>query len=234
MAVNFSNDYSDGIRGTDDNRVGPIRITASKLASAESVKRAAIISFALASLAGLILAYLSSYWIIAIGVAAIAAAWGYTGGKNPYGYKGLGEMSVFVFFGVVATMGTYYVQTLDITWNAFAASVPMGSLSCALLAINNLRDREQDQLVGKRTLAVRIGDRGSRVFFVSLIASAYIFAFLAGSAWTLLTLLTLPLSLPLARTVLKGASRTELIPLLGATGKLQLAFAIIFAASLAL
>lgn len=234
MAVNFSNDYSDGIRGTDDNRVGPIRITASKLASAESVKRAAIISFALASLAGLILAYLSSYWIIAIGVAAIAAAWGYTGGKNPYGYKGLGEMSVFVFFGVVATMGTYYVQTLDITWNAFAASVPMGSLSCALLAINNLRDREQDQLVGKRTLAVRIGDRGSRVFFVSLIASAYIFAFLAGSAWTLLTLLTLPLSLPLARTVLKGASRAELVPLLGATGKLQLAFAIIFAASLAL
>ncbi|MTA06355.1 MAG: 1,4-dihydroxy-2-naphthoate polyprenyltransferase [Actinobacteria bacterium] len=234
VAVNFSNDYSDGIRGTDDNRVGPIRITASKLASAESVKRAAIISFALASLAGLILAYLSSYWIIAIGVAAIAAAWGYTGGKNPYGYKGLGEMSVFVFFGVVATMGTYYVQTLDITWNAFAASVPMGSLSCALLAINNLRDREQDQLVGKRTLAVRIGDRGSRVFFVSLIASAYIFAFLAGSAWTLLTLLTLPLSLPLARTVLKGASRAELVPLLGATGKLQLAFAIIFAASLAL
>ncbi|CAB4530678.1 unannotated protein [freshwater metagenome] len=232
--MNFSNDYSDGIRGTDDNRVGPIRITASKLASAESVKRAAIISFALASLAGLILAYLSSYWIIAIGVAAIAAAWGYTGGKNPYGYKGLGEMSVFVFFGVVATMGTYYVQTLDITWNAFAASVPMGSLSCALLAINNLRDREQDQLVGKRTLAVRIGDRGSRVFFVSLIASAYIFAFLAGSAWTLLTLLTLPLSLPLARTVLKGASRAELVPLLGATGKLQLAFAIIFAASLAL
>lgn len=234
MAVNFSNDYSDGIRGTDDNRVGPIRITASQLASAESVKRAAIISFALASLAGLILAYLSSYWIIAIGVAAIAAAWGYTGGKNPYGYKGLGEMSVFVFFGVVATMGTYYVQTLDITWNAFAASVPMGSLSCALLAINNLRDREQDQLVGKRTLAVRIGDRGSRVFFVSLIASAYIFAFLTGSSWTLLTLLTLPLSLPLARTVLQGASRTELIPLLGATGKLQLAFAIIFAASLAL
>lgn len=234
MAVNFSNDYSDGIRGTDDNRVGPIRITASKLASAESVKRAAIISFALASLAGLILAYLSSYWIIAIGVAAIAAAWGYTGGKNPYGYKGLGEMSVFVFFGVVATMGTYYVQTLDITWNAFAASVPMGSLSCALLAINNLRDREQDQLVGKRTLAVRIGDRGSRVFFVSLIASAYIFGFLAGSAWTLLTLLTLPLSLPLARTVLKGASRAELVALLGATGKLQLAFAIIFAASLAL
>ena len=234
IAVNYSNDYSDGIRGTDDNRVGPIRITASKLAPAESVKRAAIISFALASVAGLILAYLSSYWVIAIGVASIAAAWGYTSGKNPYGYKGLGEISVFVFFGVVATMGTYYVQTLEISWHAFAASVPMGALSCSLLAINNLRDREQDELVGKRTLAVRLGDRGSRIFFLFLIAFAYVFALLSGSVWTLLTLLTLPLAFQLVRKVLKGASHTELIPLLGATGKLQLLFAIIFAVSLAL
>jgi len=234
VAVNYSNDYSDGIRGTDDNRVGPIRITASKLASAESVKRAAIISFALASITGLVLAYLSSYWIIAIGASAIAAAWGYTGGKNPYGYKGLGELSVFVFFGVVATMGTYYVQTLDITWQSFAASVPMGALSCSLLAINNLRDREQDKLVGKRTLAVRLGDRGYRFFFLFLILATYIFALLAGSSWTLLIALTLPLAIPLVRKVLKGASGADLIPLLGVTGKLQFVFAIIFAASLGL
>ncbi len=234
VAVNYSNDYSDGIRGTDDNRVGPVRITASKLAAAESVKRAATISFALASVAGLILAYLSSYWVIALGVASIAAAWGYTGGKNPYGYKGLGEMSVFIFFGVVATVGTYYVQTLEISWHAFTASVPMGALSCSLLAINNIRDRQEDELVGKRTLAVRLGDRGSRMFFVFLIAATYVFALLSGSAWTLLTFLTLPLALPLVRKVHKGASRTELIPLLGATGKLQLVFAIIFAVSLAL
>jgi 1,4-dihydroxy-2-naphthoate octaprenyltransferase len=146
----------------------------------------------------------------------------------------LGEISVFIFFGVVATMGTYYVQTLEISWHAFAASVPMGALSCSLLAINNLRDREQDELAGKRTLAVRLGDRGSRIFFLILIASAYAFAMLSGSAWTLLTLLTLPLAFQLVRKVLNGASRTELIPLLGATGKLQLLFAIIFAASLAL
>ena len=234
VAVNYSNDYSDGIRGTDDNRVGPIRLTASGLAKAESVKRAAILAFAAASIAGLVLAALSSWWIILIGVAAIAAAWGYTGGKNPYGYKGLGEMSVFIFFGVVATMGSYYVQTLEINWISFAAAVPMGSLSCALLAINNIRDRAQDELVGKRTLAVRLGDRKSRIFFVLLIASAYLFAALTGRVWVALTLLTLPLAISLSKSVLGGTSGSALIPLLGRTGKLQLLFAITFACSLAL
>jgi 1,4-dihydroxy-2-naphthoate octaprenyltransferase len=234
IAVNYSNDYSDGIRGTDDNRIGPVRLTASGLAPAESVKRAAILSFAAASIAGIALAALSSWWVILIGVAAIAAAWGYTGGKNPYGYKGLGEMSVFIFFGVVATMGSYYVQTLEINWVAFAASVPMGSLSCALLAINNIRDRQQDEIVGKRTLAVRLGDRGSRIFFVLLLASAYIFAALTGHIWVLLTLATLPMALLISKEVLQGAAGSQLIPLLGKTGKLQLFFAITFAIALAL
>jgi 1,4-dihydroxy-2-naphthoate octaprenyltransferase len=232
IAVNYSNDYSDGIRGTDDNRVGPVRLTASGLAPAESVKRAAILSFAAASIAGLALASLSSWWVILVGVAAIAAAWGYTGGKNPYGYKGLGEMSVFIFFGVVATMESYYVQTLEINWVSFAASVPMGSLSCALLAINNIRDRAQDLIVGKKTLAVRLGDRGARNLFVALILSAYIFAALTGRAWSILTLLTLPLAIPVCREVLLGASGQALIPLLGKTGKLQLAFALVFALAL--
>jgi 1,4-dihydroxy-2-naphthoate octaprenyltransferase len=143
-------------------------------------------------------------------------------------------MSVFIFFGVVATMGSYYVQTLEINWVAFAASVPMGSLSCALLAINNIRDRQQDEIVGKRTLAVRLGDRGSRVFFVLLLASAYIFAALTGHIWVLLTLITLPMALLISKEVLQGATGSQLIPLLGKTGKLQLFFAITFAGSLAL
>ena len=141
-------------------------------------------------------------------------------------------MSVFIFFGVIATMGSYYVQTLEINWVSFAASVPMGSLSCALLAVNNIRDRAQDEKVGKKTLAVRLGDRGARNLFVALILSGYIFAALTGHAWTILTLLTLPLALPVCKEVLLGASGQALIPLLAKTGKLQLAFALVFALSL--
>lgn len=234
VGVNFSNDYSDGVRGTDDSRVGPIRLTASGLAKPSAVKGAAFISFFLASLAGLALAALSSWWVIALGIASIAAAWRYTGGKNPYGYKGLGDISVFIFFGLIATMGTYYVQTLEITWKVFFASIPMGSLSCALLAINNLRDRVEDEKVGKKTLAVRIGDKGSRFYFIALILSAYLFAFLSGQVWAVLTLLTLPISLPLMRKVLGGTTGGALIPLLALTGKLQILFALTFAVALSL
>ena len=234
VGVNYSNDYSDGVRGTDDSRVGPIRLTATGLASPDAVKRAAFISFFLASLAGLALAALSSWWVIALGIASIAAAWGYTGGKHPYGYKGLGDISVFIFFGVIATMGTYYVQTLELTWKVFFASIPMGSLSCALLAINNLRDRVEDAKVGKKTLAVRFGDKGSRFYFVALILSAYLFAFLSGQLWAVLTLLTLPISLPLIRKVLGGSTGGELIPLLASTGKLQILFALTFAVALSI
>jgi 1,4-dihydroxy-2-naphthoate polyprenyltransferase len=234
VGVNYSNDYSDGVRGSDDSRVGPIRLTATGLASPDAVKRAAFISFFLASLAGLALAALSSWWIIFVGAAAIAAAWRYTGGKNPYGYKGLGDISVFIFFGVVATVGTYYVQTLEITAKVLFASIPMGSLSCALLAINNLRDRVEDEKVGKRTLAVRLGDRKSRLYFLALIISAYVFAALSAKIWSLATLATLPISLPLMRKVLRGASGGALIPLLGLTGKLQILFALTFAVALSL
>ena len=234
VGVNYANDYSDGVRGTDDSRVGPIRLTASGLAKPQTVKRAAFISFFLASLAGLALAALSSWWVIALGIASIAAAWGYTGGKNPYGYKGLGDISVFIFFGLIATMGTYYVQTLEITWKVFFASIPMGSLSCALLAINNLRDRIEDEKVGKKTLAVRFGDKGSRLYFVALILSAYLFALLSGQLWAGLTLVTLPISITLIRKVLGGATGGALIPLLAATGKLQILFALSFAVALSL
>lgn len=234
IGVNYSNDYSDGIRGTDDNRVGPIRLTASGLASPTAVKRAAFLSFGAASIAGLFLASLSSWWVILIGIASIAAAWGYTGGNNPYGYKGLGEISVFIFFGVVATVGTYYVQTLSFNWKIFSASIPMGALSCALLAINNIRDRAQDALVEKRTLAVRLGDQNSRHFLVLLLVSAYLFAGLTLKPGALLTLTTAPLAFMISRAVLGGASGRDLIPLLAKTGQLQLLFALTFALGLAL
>lgn len=234
VGVNYANDYSDGVRGTDADRVGPVRITAAGLATPSAVKRAAFISFGVAALAGLTLAFLSSFWILIVGVAAIAAAWGYTGGSNPYGYRGLGEISVFIFFGVVATVGTFYVQTSEVTSRAIAASVPMGALACAMLAINNLRDREKDEVVGKKTLAVRLGDRGARAFYVALIITPYFFAALTADIWSLLTLFTLPLALPLCKGVLQGATGRDLIPLLGKTGKYQLLFAFTFAIALAL
>lgn len=234
VGVNYANDYSDGIRGTDSDRVGPTRITAAGLAQPAEVKRAALLSFAVAAVAGLFLAFLSSFWILIVGVFAIAAAWGYTGGSNPYGYKGLGEISVFIFFGVVATVGTFYVQTIEVTARAICASIPMGALACAMLAINNLRDRAKDEVVGKKTLAVRLGDRGARAFYVSLIIAPYFFAALTADIWSLLTLLTVPLALSLCKGVLSGASGRDLIPLLGKTGKYQLLFAFTFAVALAL
>ena len=232
IAVNYSNDYSDGIRGTDDDRVGPIRLVASGLASAQSVKRAAQLSFLIACIAGLVLASLSAWWVILIGIASVLAAWGYTGGHTPYGYRGFGELSVFTFFGVVATVGTYYVQTLEITVAAFAASIPMGALSCALLAINNIRDIPGDQVVGKKTLAVKLGDKNARKFFVALLITAYIFPIFTGHTLALLTLATAPAAYAIAREVLAGAKGADLIPLLGRTGQLQLHFGLTFALAL--
>ena len=232
IGVNFANDYSDGVKGTDADRVGPIRIVASGLASAASVKAAAFISFAIASVAGTWLAILTSPLLIVVGVASIAAAWGYTGGKNPYGYRGLGELSVFLFFGVIATMGTYYAQTEEVTLLSFIISIPMGALSCAILAINNLRDRPKDELVGKLTIAVRIGDRNARRMYVVLLALAHLAALATLIPTTLITLLALPLSISISRQVLSGISGKELIPILGKTGKLQMVFAILFAIGL--
>lgn len=232
IGVNFANDYSDGVKGTDEDRVGPIRLVGSGLATAKSVKAAAFISFGIASIAGAWLAFLTSPLLILIGIISIAAAWGYTGGKNPYGYRGLGEVSVFLFFGVIATMGTYYVQTEQITLLSFIVSIPMGALSCAILAINNLRDRPKDELVGKLTIAVRIGDRKARVMYVALLALAHIAAIATLIPTALLTLLVLPMSFAVSRQVLSGISGKELIPILGKTGKLQMFFAILLAVGL--
>jgi 1,4-dihydroxy-2-naphthoate octaprenyltransferase len=234
VGVNYANDYSDGIRGTDDSRIGPIRLTASGLASAKSVKNAAFISFFVAAIAGLVLAIQSSWWLIAVGAFAIAAAWGYTGGANPYGYRGLGEISVFLFFGIVATVGTYFVQTEELNLPIFIIAVPMGSLSCAILVINNLRDRAQDELVGKRTMAVRLGDKGARILYISLLISAHLFALLTFTPFALLTLLALPISAPLAKSIWSGTSGEALIPYLAKTGQVQLVFAALFALGLVL
>ena len=232
IGVNFANDYSDGVKGTDEDRVGPIRLVGSGLATAKSVKAAAFISFGIASIAGTWLALLTSPLLIVIGVLSIAAAWGYTGGKNPYGYRGLGELSVFLFFGVIATMGTYYAQTEEITLLSFIVSIPMGALSCAILAINNLRDRPKDELVGKLTVAVRIGDRKARVMYVALLALAHIAAIATLIPATLLSLLALPITLSISRQVLSGISGKELIPVLGKTAKLQMIFSILLAVGL--
>jgi 1,4-dihydroxy-2-naphthoate octaprenyltransferase len=234
IGVNYANDYSDGVKGTDENRVGPTRLVASGLASAKAVKNAAFISFAIASVAGLWLSLLTSPLLILIGMLAIAAAWGYTGGKNPYGYSGLGEVSVFTFFGLVATMGTYYVQTESVTALSFIVAIPMGALSCAILAVNNIRDRAQDELVGKRTLAVRLGDRKARHLYVSLLVLAHVAALATLIPTAILTLLVAPMSFSISKLVLNGVSGKELIPALGRTGKLQLIFAILFAVALAI
>ncbi len=232
IGVNFANDYSDGVKGTDADRVGPIRLVASGMASARSVKAAALISFAIASVAGTWLALLTSPLLILVGIISIAAAWGYTGGKNPYGYKGLGELSVFLFFGVIATMGTYYAQTEELTLLSFIVSIPMGALSCAILSINNLRDRPKDELVGKLTVAVRIGDRNARRMYVALLILAHCAAIATFIPTALLTVLALPMSLSISRQVLSGISGKELTPVLGKTGKLQMVFAILFAIGL--
>jgi 1,4-dihydroxy-2-naphthoate octaprenyltransferase len=234
IGVNYANDYSDGIKGTDADRVGPTRITASGLAQPKAVKRAAMISFLIAAIAGLQLALTTSLWLIAIGALSIIAAWGYTGGKNPYGYKGLGEISVFFFFGVVATVGSFYVQAERITLQVIIASLPMGSLACALLAVNNLRDREKDALVNKRTLAVRLGDYKSRMFYSSLLISAHVIALCTLRPGAALTLLALPISFSLVKKIMSGISGAALIKVLAQTGKLQLLFASLFALGLAL
>lgn len=234
IGVNYANDYSDGIRGTDDSRIGPVRLTASGLASPKSVRAAALISFLFAALIGLTLAAATSWWIILVGALAINAAWGYTGGANPYGYKGLGEISVFLFFGIVATVGSYYVQTDELSLQIFIVAIPMGCLACAILAINNLRDRAQDQIVGKKTLAVRLGDSGARKLYIALLISAHFVALLTFQPPVLLTLLVTPLTWSLARGVARGVSNAELIPYLAKTGKLQLVFAILFALGLAI
>ena len=232
IGVNYANDYSDGIRGTDNDRIGPSRITAGGLAKPIQVKSAAFISFGVAAVAGLSLAISTSWWLIAVGVISIAAAWGYTGGKNPYGYMGLGELFVFIFFGLVATVGSFYVQTEEITGQSILAGVIVGSLACAILVINNIRDRAKDEVVGKLTLAVRLGDKRSRILYSVLVIAPYLLTSGFGTPWTLLTLLTLPMTISILKALWSGIQGVELIALLGKTGKLQMLFSL--ALSLAL
>ena len=236
IAVNYANDFSDGVRGTDTNRVGPTRLVASNLATAGSVKNASFISFFVAIIAGTLLAFNTSIWLIAVGLVSILAAWGYTGGKKPYGYLGFGEVAVFIFFGIVATVGSYYVQVEQISSSALLLSIPMGSLSCAILVINNLRDLNQDKLVSKRTLAVKLGDANTRIFYLLLLVLAQVSAAAAASInnYALLTLLWLPLTYSAANQVLKGASGKELITILGKTSRLQFLLALTLAISLSI
>jgi 1,4-dihydroxy-2-naphthoate octaprenyltransferase len=226
VGVNYANDYSDGVRGTDEVRVGPQRLVGSGLATPRSVKLAAFLCFGSAAVVGLALALMTSVWVIPVGLAAVLAGWFYTGGKNPYGYIGLGEVFVFVFFGLVATVGTTYVILEKIPPMAWLQGIATGCLACALLVINNLRDIPTDRLVGKRTLAVRLGDERTRILFISLILLGIGCGTVAAISqpWSLIVLLCLfPAVRPL-RSVRRGASGHELIAVLGSTGQLQIVF----------
>ncbi len=234
IAVNYANDYSDGIRGTDTDRVGPIRLVASGLASAKLVKRASYISFLFAVVAGSLLSLNISLWLLPVGGISILAAWGYTGGKQPYGYLGFGEFSVFIFFGLVATVGSYYVQSEQLNWQILLLSVPVGLLSCAILVINNLRDLPKDALVSKRTVAVRIGDINTRKFFAFLLITAQLAALSAIGIDQLvvLTLVCLPFTYQVVKQVLGGAKDAALITVLNNTARLQLLMSALIATAL--
>jgi len=236
VAVNYANDYSDGTRGTDADRVGPMRLVGSGAASPKAVLVAAMLSFAVAAVAGLVLAALTSWWLVAVGAVCILAAWTYTGGPIPYGYRALGEVFVFVFFGLVAVVGTTYVQTRTLPGLAYAVAVPIGLLIVAILVVNNLRDIDGDALVGKRTLAVLLGERGTRWAFAGLFGVALLVVLAVGVVrpWVLITLLAVPLGVPPLRTVLGGGRGPALIAALGGTGRLTLVTGVLLAAGLAL
>ena len=224
IGVNYANDFSDGVRGTDDDRVGPIRLVGSGLAKPEAVKRAAFLSFFVAASAGLILSARTEWYLLIIGALAIIAAWTYTGGPKPYGYQALGEISVFIFFGLVATLGTYFVQVGSISWPVILAAISMGLLATAILNVNNLRDLERDAKSGKRTLAVRLGAARTRTLyrltiFLPLILSLVL---LSQSIYFLITLIVLPQLLRASRLV----NSTALIELLGKTGQIQISYSL--------
>jgi 1,4-dihydroxy-2-naphthoate octaprenyltransferase len=225
VGVNYANDYSDGVRGTDEVRVGPVRLVGSGLASASAVKRAAFAAFGAAAVAGLVLAAVTSWWLLAVGAASILAGWFYTGGSNPYGYMGLGEVFVFVFFGLVATAGTTFVVIESLPARAWLLGCVAGCLACALLVVNNLRDIPTDTVAGKRTLAVRLGDAATRWLYVALVAGAFVVVVvvaITGRVGALAGMAAIPLAAVPTRRVLAGAAGRDLIAVLGETGRVQL------------
>ncbi len=237
VGVNYANDYSDGVRGTDEVRVGPTRLVAGGLASARSVKLAAFAAFGVAAVAGLVLAAATSWWLLAVGAAAILAGWFYTGGPKPYGYLGLGEVFVFVFFGLVATAGSAFVVAERITAVAWLAGCVAGCLACALLVINNLRDIPTDREVGKRTMAVRLGDARTRSFYVVLLGLAFALVVVIAAVhrpWAAIGLIGVVVAAPAVKAVRLGAAGRGLIPVLGATGKVQLVTGVLAAVGIAL
>ncbi len=236
IGVNYANDYSDGVRGTDDVRVGPMRLVASGAATAPAVKRAALLCLGLAAVAGLALAAATTWWLLAVGAAAQLAAWGYTGGPKPYGYLGLGEVFVFTFFGLVATVGTTFVAIEEVPWVAWPAAVGVGCLACALLVVNNLRDIPTDTVAGKRTLAVRLGDAATRRFYSVLVAAAPVCALVCAldRPPAAIGVLALVLAVGPIRSVAGGAAGRDLIVVLGATGRVQLAYGALLAIGLTL
>ena len=235
VGVNYANDYSDGIRGTDDERAGPLRLVGSKLAAPRAVLTAALASLGVAAVAGVALAALTSPWLIAVGVLCIAGAWLYTGGSRPYGYAGFGEVAVFVFFGLVAVLGTQYTQALRADWVGVAAAVAVGSLSSAVLVANNLRDIPTDRVAGKMTLAVRLGDARTRVLYLVLlgVAAAMTVLLMRATPWCALGFLALPLAAKAAGPVRTGRGGRDLIPVLRDTGLTMLVWSVAVAAALA-
>ncbi|MET1061477.1 MAG: 1,4-dihydroxy-2-naphthoate polyprenyltransferase [Aeromicrobium sp.] len=236
IGVNYANDYSDGIKGTDDDRVGPLRLVGSGLVPAQRVRAAALLFLGLGAALGFVLAATTTWWLLLVGVVALGAAWTYTGGPSPYGYRALGEVSVFLFFGLVAVLGTAYVQVEEITVPAVAASIGIGALACAILVANNLRDIPTDSVTGKKTLAVVLGEAGTRRFFGLLMVLAI--AMLGWAAfstpWALLGLVALPLIGRAASTVASGAKGLGLIPVLKDAGLAELAYAVGLAVGLAI
>jgi 1,4-dihydroxy-2-naphthoate octaprenyltransferase len=237
VAVNYANDYSDGIRGTDADRVGPLRLTGSGVATPRSVKLAAFACFAVGAVAGLALVVsIGAWWLLLVGALCIVAAWYYTGGSRPYGYSGLGEISVFVFFGLVAVLGTVYVQAGRVSWAALAAAVGVGAYACAILVANNLRDIPTDVVAGKRTLAVVLGDRRTRALWLVLVAGAQVLGLLVAldRPWALLSLAGVPLAVRAGARVARGATGRDLVPVLRDTGLAELLFAVGLGVGLAL
>lgn len=236
VGVNYANDYSDGIRGTDDVRAGPLRLVGSKVASPRAVLTAAVISLTIGAVAGLVLAWVSAPWLIAVGAVCIAAAWLYTGGSKPYGYRGFGEIAVFVFFGLIAVLGTQYTQALRVDWVGLTLAVATGCLSSAVLVANNLRDIPTDADSGKITLAVRLGDAKTRVLFQALLAVAFALTLVlvAATPWCAVGLIALPLAVRAALPVRRGAGGKDLIPVLRDTGLTMLVWAVAMALALVL